>query len=254
MLLLVFGTVISAQAAETITFESKTPTEESIMLTGKVTKPQGDGPFPAVVMLHDCAGINYEHYDNWSKRLSSWGYATLQLDSFTPRGQSNICAPGHHSDVSIWTRMKDAYDAKSYLGGIRYVDDNRIAVMGWGHGGWTIPITIDKDYWIDDFGEPFRAAVAFYPWCDASLSGSYVPLLILAGELDTAMPVERCRSSMPSEKTTHEVILQVYPGAYHRFDWEGIDENWGSHILKYDSAASSDAIVRVKNFLAKYMK
>ena len=59
---------------------------------------------------------------------------------------------------------------------------------------------------------------------------------------------------MPSEPTDHEVDLKVYSEAYHDFDWEGMDEDYLRHRLLYDPIATQDAIIQVKNFLAKHLK
>jgi dienelactone hydrolase len=56
-----------------------------VTLTGKLTKPQGDGPFPAVVLMHGCTGIG-KHQEDWAARFASWGYVALQVDSLGPRG------------------------------------------------------------------------------------------------------------------------------------------------------------------------
>jgi len=58
---------------------------------------------------------------------------------------------------------------------------------------------------------------------------------------------------MPSGKTTHEIILKVYPQAYHGFDFE-VDTSKEGHRLLYNQAAANDAIEQVRNFLAKYLK
>ena len=66
-------------------------------------------------------------------------------------------------------------------------------------------------------------------------------------------PADRCSSRMPSSKTAHEVELKIYPGAHHCFDWAGIDTTFFGHRLKYDPEAASDAVVRVRKFLGKYL-
>lgn len=59
---------------------------------------------------------------------------------------------------------------------------------------------------------------------------------------------------MPKGKTAHGVILKVYPGAHHAFDWGGINMTYLGHRLLYDPAAAANAIVRVKKFLAKHLR
>ena len=46
---------------------------------------RGEGPFPAVVVLHGCIGIT-GHFTGIADRLSSWGYVALAVDSLGPRG------------------------------------------------------------------------------------------------------------------------------------------------------------------------
>ena len=252
-LLLLIGTAYSAAAADTVTFMGTSTDSygKPVMLTGKQTKPQGKGEFPAVVMLHGCGGVKSRE-DVWVKRFVNWGYVAFQVESFTPRGHTNIC-----SSVRIIppkTRAQDAHDARSYLGGLPFVDRNRIAVMGWSHGGWTTLHTISEKIRTRKRGDSFQAAVAFYPYCNISLEDLRAPLLILIGELDDWCPAAMCSNMMPSRKTANEVILKIYPGAYHGFDWEGKDFTYKGHRFLYDPTATADAIVRVKNFLAKYLQ
>jgi dienelactone hydrolase len=165
--------------------------------------------------------------------------------------------------------VQDAYDSKSYLAGLPFVDPNRIAVAGWSHGGaLTIASVSPRNYLTWAYinmayaaltrkpKAPFRAAVAFYPWiCVAQLNDSEAPLLILTGESDIVAPVAFLKTNMPSGKTPYEVILKVYPGAYHTFDSEGVDVKTPSGVrFKYGPEATADAIIRVKEFLAKHMK
>ena len=45
-----------AGAEEWVTFKGHTKTGDELTLKGILEKPQGQGPFPAVVMLHGCGG------------------------------------------------------------------------------------------------------------------------------------------------------------------------------------------------------
>jgi dienelactone hydrolase len=266
--ILIVGTVTLAAAADTVTFQGTTKTKagDFVMLKGKLTKPQGDGPFPAVVMLHGCRGID-KAQDAWAERFASWGYVALQVDSLVSRGEKDICATPFI--IPFPSRVQDAYDGKSYLAGLPFVDRNQIAVAGWSHGGTlTIASVSPRNYfaWANlnmaysalaqKPGAPFRAAVAFYPWiCIAQLNDSEAPLLILTGESDIVTPVAFLKTNMPTGKTAHEVILKVYPGVYHTFDAEGVDTTSATGVrFKYDPTAAADAIVRVKEFLAKHVK
>jgi dienelactone hydrolase len=244
--LLIIGTVILAEAANIVTFKGTDTTVAGapLMLMGKLTKPQGDGPFPAVVLLHGAGGIR-EYHDVWAERLASWGYVTLQVDSFGPRGLSTAFGDTN----MVFKRTYDAYDTKSYLGGLPFVDRKRIGVMGWSQGGSTTLTVLDQKR--DD---SFRSAVAIYPYCNLMLFDLNAPLLILIGEKDDWTPAVSCSMRMRSVQIGHEVILKIYPDSHHGFDWEGIDTLIEGHRVLFNPAALGDAIIQVKAFLAKHLK
>jgi len=247
----------SATAADKVTFNSSYTTDDgtSLMLTGKLTKPQGDGPFPAVVCLHGCGGITRRD-DRWVERLSSWGYVALQVDSFGPRGKSSICT--NTQLISPATRAQDAHDAKVFLSGFPFVNKEKIGVMGWSHGGWTTLHAISPKITIRNKDDSFKAAIAFYPYCDLPLSKLDGPLLILIGDYDDWTPARMCSQMMAFRKASDEVTLKIYPKAYHGFDAEGMDMyiqgSRDRHRFLYNPAAASDSIIRVRDFLEKHLK
>ena len=225
---------------------------EPVTLPGKLVKPAGNGPFPAVVIMHPCVGIT-PNLDRWASRFKSWGYVSLQVDSFRPRGVSNDCGKPPKK-VPYGLRAQDAYDAKSYLATLPFVDPDKIAVVGWSHGAVSTieVVTLDFNYPQE---KSFRAAVAFYPCCKKGLDYVNAPLLILTGELDDWCPAQNCIDNLPQiTKTGHEVILKVYHGAYHCFDIKGLDKTLNGHRLKYNRRATVDAEIRVKDFLAKHLR
>ncbi len=225
--------------------------EEPIALSGKLIKPAGDGPFPAVVMLHPCSGP-MPNQVRWALRFTSWGYVSFLVNSFEPRGVSRDCTQPHK--VSFEMRARDAYDARSYLATLSFIDPDKIAVAGWCHGACgTIDVaTLNFNYARERL---FSAVVAFYPYCKKWLGEVNAPLLILTGELDDWYQAQNCADNVPEKtKTGHEVVLKVYTGAHHFFDVTGLNMTFYGHQLKYNRSAASDAEVQVKDFLAKYLQ
>ncbi len=257
LILILFAGIVSCATTttKTVTFKGS----DAVKLKGILTKPDGKGPFPAVVLLHGCEGIAgapgaSDFYNNSASRLRSWGYVTLLVDSFGPRDKVNIC-----NDVKLQMqygskRAMDAHDAQSYLAGKRFVDPKRIAVMGWSHGGMSLIASISE--MPGKTVVPFQAAIAFYPYCYKPLADLNTPLLILIGASDDWCPARLCSSYMPKEgKAKNEVILKVYPGATHGFD-RPRDRAliYSGHVIQYDRQAESDAIIQVKEFLEKHLK
>ena len=82
------GTTISTAAAE-----------EGTGPQFLLSKPDGEGPFPAVVLTHGCGGTerNTQHQTVWrgllqhAKLLKRNGYVTLIIDSFHRRGITDGC-------------------------------------------------------------------------------------------------------------------------------------------------------------------
>lgn len=147
-------------------------------------------------------------------------------------------------------RAKDAHGAKRFLTGLLFVDGDRIAVMGWSHGGGSTIFSI-----LSKYGDPpFKAAIAFYPYCLYSLQNLKTPLLILTGGADDWCPAFHCKHMMPTGKTRHAVRLKIYPRAYHDFDWKGLDRVVKGHRVLYDPTAAADAIVQVKKYLEVHLK
>ena len=241
---LVFGWVALA-GAENITFETNSQSEDGkpLRLTAELQKPDGDGPFPAVVFLHGCAGTG-PRYNEWAKHLLDWGYVVLRVDSLRPRNKIKICNPSEN-DLYIWIikRAQDAHDAKSYLAGLSYVDKNRIAAIGWSHGGSSLLKSLDAAFYIKDRGHPFRAAVALYPYCHNTLAGFETPLLILIGDQDPLAPEDLCQRQMISTKASPQVILKIYPGVDHNFDLNNSHRD-----------ATADAVMQIKNFFDNHMQ
>jgi len=191
----VFGFVFLCScswAAEWVGFEGRTVGGDKLQLRGILNKPIGDGPFPAVVLFCGCGGLKNENdakqQEAWAKRLTSWGYVSLQVDSYGPRNYDTVC--DNNYAVNSLMRSYDAYSVKSYRATLAFVDSKNLAVMGWSHGGWAVMRIVDGLY-RDTDSTAFQAAIAFYPWCDM-LSDLDTPLLILSGEKDEMCPASSC--------------------------------------------------------------
>jgi dienelactone hydrolase len=213
-------------------------------ITGVLRKPAGNGPFPAVILVHGCGGVQSGN-ELWARDLTKWGYVTLLVDSFGPRGLTEICT--NFSRLSVFERTLDAYGALDYLRSLPVVDENRIALMGWSHGGRVVLASMWEHRRPTEGG--FRAGVALYPYCEYS-SGIYAPLLVLIGDADDWTPASLCDTL----KRHPAAELTVYRGAPHSFDNPGPPRTYLGHVLGYDRAAAADARQRVKDFLGRHLR
>jgi dienelactone hydrolase len=216
------------------------PNGASEQIPATVSKPDGPGPFPAIVIMHDCSGLRPTSSGapgRWAKELVRRGYVVLLPDSFTTRGHAGgVCTDPSPSrtEVAPSRRVRDAYAALAYLRTLPYVDGRRVGLMGGSHGGTTTLASMvasesDTEPLAPDRHAGFVAAVALYPGCTTRLgswrpgsAGVYspvAPLLILIGEKDDWTPAEPCQKlTEAAQKAGYPVAIKVYPGAYHSFD------------------------------------
>lgn len=221
-------------------------------LPTELYKPDGAGPFPAIVIMHDCSGLGPRSSGapaRWAQFLATQGYVVAMPDSFTPRGfAQGVCtAPSGNSTAKV-NPLPRAYDALATLAYLRqqpFVDGAHIGVMGGSHGGAT---TLAVDAMSISSAMPpeqdkrtgFAAAIALYPGCGARYGnwnvrrqsgdhgavvdyiGTYqpvAPLLILVGEKDDWTPAEQCRVlTERAAAAGYLVTIKIYPGANHSFD------------------------------------
>ena len=94
--LLAVSTVTAAaqeRAKAPLTINDATVGDLRARQVGSIILPEGSPPFPAVVILHGCNGVS-QNTRVWARRLASWGYTALIVDSFRPRGIDNVCGRG----------------------------------------------------------------------------------------------------------------------------------------------------------------
>jgi dienelactone hydrolase len=251
LLLTLLVTSWSARSAdpESISFQSLS---SDTQIPATLLKPDGAGPFPAVVIVHDCSGLGPHSSGapmRWGKELLAQGYVVIIPDSFTPRGfPDGVCIlPGKDTNAaSGYVRAGDAEAALAFLRAQPYVDGKHVGLMGGSHGGWTTlaamtALVRDNTAVRQAKQNGFTAAIALYPSC-ASPYGSWAakrdsgnpgpitgyvgtykplaPMLILVGEKDDWTPAEPCRHLVDASHAAgyDNMELVVYPGAYHSFD------------------------------------
>jgi len=230
------------------------PAAHSI-INGFLTKPDGPGPFPAIVHLHGCGGLPKavkegvaDHF--WAQRLAGWGYAVLVVDSFTTRHIDNTCS-GESAP-----RVADAIGAAAYLAQQSFVDPERIGVIGFSAGGiatLSLAEEHDAELFEGETEHSFRAAVAYYPACIAG-DVFKIPALILIGELDDWSPAANCRRMMARQSVSSRARLIVYPGAHHGFDAPVPARSYFGHWLEYNTAADKQATEETRRFLAEQLR
>jgi dienelactone hydrolase len=238
-LLLVIALLHSCVAlAEAVSIPVVSPNGAAESIQATLSKPEGPGPFPAVVIVHDCSGLGPRSSGaavRWTREIVSKGYVVILPDSFSTRGfPEGICTDPSPKrvEVGVFRRGGDAHAALRYLRTLAYVDGGHIGLMGGSHGGSSTLVAMSAPDNVAESAERrdgFAAAIAFYPDCSfrmgswrANGTGVYralAPLHILIGEKDDWTPAEPCRKlAAAAQAGGYPVSIKVYPGAHHAFD------------------------------------
>jgi len=225
------------------------------LIQGHLTKPAGDGPYAAVVILHGCTGLPDDVKTGaakgfWSEQLESAGYVVLMVDSFTSRNVNDACTAGGPS------RVADAYGALAFLTRQPFVDPRRVALLGFASGGAAALSVVEKrdaELFEGENERSFKVAVAVAPFCETD-GNVLAPTLIVVGELDTR-PVTACRRLMTRRTGAGSAMtLIVYPGVHHDFDAAHLQQGRrGDYWIQYDAAATGRAVQDIRDFLARHL-
>jgi dienelactone hydrolase len=154
-------------------------------IQGYLAKPDGAGPFPAVIGLHGCAGMHDTTKQRLADDLVGRGYVVLLVDSFATRGIDQACTSG--GSINFFNRRQDAYGALVFLARQTFVDPQRVAAIGFSQGAWvTLSVAEPNSFeqFVPEGNLRFRAAAAFYPPCKQAEGRPGIPTLIFIGALD----------------------------------------------------------------------
>jgi dienelactone hydrolase len=220
------------------------------------TPENGNGPFPTVLAFHGCGGQRESMLENLNSWLLPAGFAVLYVDSFAARGIEDwqpVC-----DGKLLWgnERAQDVYAALELATAMPQVDAQRMAVMGFSHGGWAI---LDALAYGGASGHGFnqtgtqalmriKAAVTYYPYCgypaqmrQHSQAPNDIPLLMLLGAKDSVTDHQQCLDSLDELGLTTIQLVQ-YQEADHVFDQP-------SGMNTYQPALAADAHAKTLAFL-----
>lgn len=231
--------------------------EMGATLSGSVFKPRGDGPFPTVVLMHGCSGLNHDvtiSLESHASFLVRNGYAALILDSFTSRRKSGgiVCKSYDELANARYYRKADAYNALRYLRTLPYVDANNIFLMGQSNGG-SVALAVAGQIQRPEIPEElnFNAVVAFYPWCGALTKRLRTPVLVLGGEKDDWTPLALCLFAQKQDMGKEYKVIE-YKNAHHSFDLFKPVGTYNGHTVGANAKARIDSGIQMLRWFERF--
>jgi len=257
-----------AQSSEVKAFRKNAITvsfpSNGLTLRGWIYRPQGDGPFPAIIWNHGSEKNPVPHPE-LGLFYTSHGYVL-----FLPVRHGHNPSPGEHiSDMvnafkaqgrskdevqQYAVELQDDYN-KDVIAAIKwlreqpYVDGKRVVVSGCSYGGIQTLLTAEK-------GDGLRAAVAFAPgamsWANPKLQkrekeavrNASIPLFLIqasndysTGPSEVLGPIIRSKGGL-NRATLYPAFGTTHQEGHGGFAcWEEGITIWGNDVLKFLDAA-----------------
>ena len=222
-----------------VTFSSA----DGTMTGGYLATPDGDGPHPAVIMIHEWWGLN-EDVTILADALAAEGYVVLAADAYRGElGTSVAQALSLTRSIPVEQIRADLDGALSFLLANEAVDPKRIGSMGFCFGG-------RESMHLGIRSPELAAVVTLYgsgPVTDPSelgYLGSNGPVLGIFGEKDNSIPLKEVEAvGAALDKLGAENTITVYPEVGHAFvksstyqDDGAAGQAWAELVAFFDQA------------------
>lgn len=213
---------------------------------GYLAVPDGEGPFPAVVLIHEWNGLN-DRVRQVADALAAEGYVALAADLYQGRTGSN---PDENRALVQETRSNPEQMIGNLDAAVTYLKNRsdvtgRVAAMGWCFGGG-VALSFGLD------GRNHEGTAIFYGSLledPDALAGLEHEVYGTFAEMDSGIPpeaVEGFADALDQAGVPHD--LHVYDGVGHGF-WLWVDEDPQSR-----REPALDAWQRLKDYLNRTLR
>lgn len=210
VLVLLLGSLSFAVTQKNVSYKSGNETVNAVLYT-----PDGNGPFPALVVIHEWWGLN-DWVKEQAQKLAGQGYETLAIDLY--RGKVATTPEEAHEimrGVPEDRANRDLLAAYDYLASQANVNKNKIGAIGWCMGG---------GYALDLALAQPKLAVTVINYGhlatdDAQLKKINAKILGIFGGQDRGIPPDSVRTfEQQLKKLGKSVEIKIYADAGHAFE------------------------------------
>lgn len=198
--------------ANYVTYDS--PGGNADKIRGYLVQPAGEGPFPAVLVVHENRGLN-PYIEDVARRFAVEGFLALAPDALSPLGGY----PGNDDDGRTMQKQLDAQKIHiDMLNGAKFVkahelSNGKLGATGFCFGGGV------ANYLAVELGEDIQASAPFYgraPKMEA-VPKIKASLLIHYAENDPRVNAMRPDYEAALKANSVDYEMHVYEGTRHGF-------------------------------------
>ncbi len=210
LLVLVLSTVGFAATRKNVSYKSGNETVNGVLYT-----PNGSGPFPALVVIHEWWGLN-DWVKEQAQKLADQGYETLAIDLY--RGKAATTPEEAHEimrGVPEDRANRDLLAAYDYLASQPNVKKDKIGAIGWCMGGgYALDLAVAQPKLAVDVINYGHLATD-----DATLLKINAKVLGIFGGQDRGITPDSVHAfEQQMKKLGKSVEVNIYPDAGHAFE------------------------------------
>ena len=222
-----------------------------------VARPEGDGPFPGVILIHHMPGWD-ELYFEFTRRFASHGYTAICPDLYCRFGHgtpddvtATVRAQGGVADASV---VADAGAALALLKSLP-TSNGKVGIIGTCSGGRHATLVASRVSGFDAVADLWGGGVVqapdqlteTRPVAPISLTASLnAPLLGIFGNDDQSPP--------PDQVNLHEAELKKHGKTYEFYRYDGAGHGFFYyHRDAYRPEAAMDGWTKIFTFFGKYL-
>lgn len=194
--------------------EYDSPGGTSGKMRGYLVKPTGEGPFPAILVVHENRGLN-PYIEDVARRVAVEGFLTLAPDGLSPIGGY----PGNDDDGKVMQKsldkdklFTDMLNSAKFLK-VHELSTSQLGATGFCYGGGVVnklSVTMGSD---------LNAGVPFYGIAPATedVAKIQAPLMMIYAEDDKRVNATQEEYRKALEANNKSFIMHTYKGTRHGF-------------------------------------
>jgi carboxymethylenebutenolidase len=215
--LLILVTVSAAFCATSkdVSYKSGSETVHGILYA-----PEGKGPFPGIIVIHEWWGLN-DWVKEQASKLADQGYVALAIDLY--RGKVATTPNEAHEFMGGVPQDRAARDlqaAFAYLESQPNVKKDRVGAIGWCMGGgYALHLALDQPKLAADVINYGVADYASLAKDQSALKKINAPILGIFGQQDRGIPADEVKAFAEQlDKLGKKADVTIYPDAGHAFE------------------------------------